>query len=432
MDEGHLAHGGDAHPLTADTKPLREQFLEAALWHGDLARAEELLAAHPEWRRGDIHVAAVLGDADEVARLIAERPSRVQEKSGPHGGDALNYLGLSKYLRLEPELTPAFVRTATILLDAGADPNTGFRTPPPYSEYESVLYGAAGVAQNESLTRLLLERGADPNDVEVCYHSPESYDLAAMKAVVETGRVTDENLTMMLVRKCDWHDLEGVKYLLSKRAPVKNVSERRWSALHHSIRRDNRIEIITLLVEHGGDIHEERGGMTALELAIRRGRSDVLDLLASRGTTLPADGYLGFLVACARDDGPRADGLAAAHPELREQLQREAGTLLAEWALAHNGPGLRRLLDLGLPVDSRYGGEAYFGIPKDSTPLHVAAWMLHPKIARLLLDRGADPQARNGNGETPLAVAERAGREAYWSRRATPELPDMLRQAMER
>ena len=57
-----------------------------------------------------------------------------------------------------------------------------------------MLYGAAGIAHHAPLTRLLLERGADPNDDETPYHTPESYDNDALKVLVESGRLTDDNL----------------------------------------------------------------------------------------------------------------------------------------------------------------------------------------------------------------------------------------------
>lgn len=37
----------------------------------------------------------------------------------------------------------------------------------------SALYGAAGVAHDPELTRILLGAGADPNDGESVYHSTE-------------------------------------------------------------------------------------------------------------------------------------------------------------------------------------------------------------------------------------------------------------------
>ena len=54
---------------------------------------------------------------------------------------------------------------STALLDAGASAMTGWWEPShqPAPEWESALYGAAGIAHDASLTRLLLEHGADPN-----------------------------------------------------------------------------------------------------------------------------------------------------------------------------------------------------------------------------------------------------------------------------
>src|SRR5262245_32356714 len=43
------------------------------------------------------------------------------------------------------------------------------------------LCGAAGVAHHPELTRLLVERGADPNEIEVPYHSPKTLDNRVMK-----------------------------------------------------------------------------------------------------------------------------------------------------------------------------------------------------------------------------------------------------------
>ncbi len=120
-----------------------------------------------------------------------------------------------RYLRLRP--SAGFVRAARALLDAGADPNTGFfeSAHQPEPVFESALYGAAGVAHHAELTRLLLARGADPNlGGEVAYHAPEGFDAEAMQAVVESGRLSDAGLTTMLHRKLDWTDLGGVRWLL--------------------------------------------------------------------------------------------------------------------------------------------------------------------------------------------------------------------------
>ena len=131
----------------------------------------------------------MLGEADAVARFLTSEPALATTPGGPHGWDALTYLCFSRYLRLDPARSDGFVRTAAALLDAGASANAGFFDPhhQPGASFESVLYGAAGVAHHAGLTRLLLERGADPNDGEVAYHAPETDDHRAIEALLESG-----------------------------------------------------------------------------------------------------------------------------------------------------------------------------------------------------------------------------------------------------
>jgi ankyrin repeat protein len=408
-------------PLTA--------FIEAAVWHGTLERAEAILAAHPELACSDIHIAAILGDDAAVRRFLALDPKNVTAKSEPYGGDALVYLCLSKYLRLDRTRTDGFLRAATALLDAGADPNTGFWTTGQYPEFETALYGAAGVAHHPEMTRLLLERGADPNDVEVVYHSPETHDNAAMKLVVETGKLTAESLSTMLIRKHDWHDYEGVKYLLEHGADPNLKRQRGWRAIHHAIARDNDIEIIELLLDHGVDptLHEE--GESAVAMAARRGRGDLLALFERCGIPIELHGVERLIAACARNDAAGVRSIAEREPQLVREIIAQGGKLLAEFAGTWNTDGIRHLLDLGVPITALYEGDGYFDIAKDSTALHVAAWKAHPPTVKLLIERGAPVDAKDGKGRTPLALAVKACVDSSWTERRSAESVEALLRA---
>lgn len=408
---------------------VRADFIKAAIWHGTLDQAEAFLAKHPELRAGDIHTAAILGDDQAVTRLLAEDPSRATATSPPYGGDALTYLSMSNYLRLDPARTPGFLRAAEALLDAGADPNTGFWETGQHASHETPLYGAAGVAHNVELTRLLLARGADPNDDESVYHSPETHDNAAMKLLVETGQLTPENLALMLVRKHDWHDLEGVKYLLEGGADPNYSRERGWMPLHHAIARNNSLAIITLLLDHGADPRTRIGGVTAIERAARKGRGDLLQLLERRGFPIELQGVDRLIAACAVDDGRTVREIREREPQLVRDLLAQGPTLLAEFAGTWNTAGVRHLLDLGVPVDARYTGDGYFDIAKDSTALHVAAWQSRPDLVLLLIERGANVNATDDKGRTPLVLAHKARVDSYWRARATPEPERLLRAA---
>lgn len=413
-----MAHGGDAYAVNT----RREAFIDAATWHGTLDRAEAMLAAHPELRSADIHLAAILGDDAAVRRFLAQDPSSATARSGPWGGDALNYLGLSKYLRLDPSRSDAFLRAATALLDAGAPAHTGFWTTGAHPEFETALYGAAGVAHHEALTRLLIERGADPNDEDAVYHCPEGDDSGAMKVLVGTGRVTAENLVMMLVRKIDWHDHEGAKWLLEHGARPDQGRQRGWHPLHHALARANHLDTIALLLDHGADPSLVQHGLSAAARAAREGRRDVLALLARRGVAIDLDGVDRLIAACAMGDVAAARVIAEREPPLANELQSSGGELLATFAGSGNLPGVAALLDLGMNVAAPFtAGNGYFDEPPGSLAIHVAAWRGRPAIVKLLIARGSPIDVADAKGRTPLALAVRACVDSYWTDRRTPE-----------
>jgi ankyrin repeat protein len=398
----------------------RVAFIGAATWHGGLEQAEAILAAYPEIAEGDIHTAAILGHDEAVRRFLALDTANATATSDPYGGDALVYLCLSKYLRIDESRSAGFLRAATALLEAGANPNSGFWIKGINPEFETALYGAAGVAHHAGLTRLLLEWGADPNDEEAVYHSPETHDNNAMKLLVETGRLTEENLLMMLIRKLDWHDYEGVTYLLKKVNPGKHRT-RGWHPIHHSLARSNSLAIITLLLDHGADPLLPENGLTAIARAAREGRSDVLALLGQRGIPLQLQGVDTLIAACARGDAEQIRLIIEKEPRLADEVIAMGGALLARFSGTGNLAGVRQLLDLGIDVTAPFmEGDGYFGIPKGSLAIHIAAWRGHPAIVQLLIDRGSPFDTPDGNGRTPLALAIRACVDSYWAERRTP------------
>ena len=399
---------------------------------GTLERAEAIRAAHPEVASANIHTAAILGDDAVVERFLQRDPRNATAKGGPREWDALTHLCFSRYLRLDGARSDGFVRVATALLDAGASPNTGWfeMNHLPKPEWESVLYGAAGIAHHPELTRLLLERGADPNDGETAYHTPEGYDNRALKILVESGRITADNLSVMLIRKHDWHDYEGVKWLLEHGAGSNHNSPWGFTAIHHALARDNDLAIVELLLDHGADPMVVANGMSAAARAARRGRGDVLESLVRRGAPFELRGVERLIAACARNDAAAVQSIAAREPELVRELLAEGGKLLAEFAGNGNTDGVRHLLDLGVDVAARFReGDGYWGVAADSTALHVAAWRAEHATVKLLIDRGAPVDVPDAKGRTPLALAVRACVDSYWTEKRSPESVDALLRA---
>lgn len=391
---------------------------------GTLDAAQALLAAQPELATANIHAAAVLGDAVGVERFLAAAPALATVPGGPHGWDALTYLCFSRYLRLDSSRSAGFVRAATALLDAGANASTGFYEPnhEPAPTFESALYGAAGVAHHAELTRLLLARGVDPNDGEVAYHTPETHDNGALQALLECGRLNALSLATMLLRKCDWHDQRGVALLLAHGADPNGDTSWKKTALQQAVLRDNALEIVALLLDHGGKPELTFGGPSAAGLAAWRGRGDLLALFAHRGLATELVGLERLLAACALGNPTATQQIIAEEPALRGELLAAGAKPLADFAGVGNPAGVRALLDLGVDPSGVCGeADGYWGIAANSTALHVAAWKTRPATVKLLIARGSPLDALDAQGRTPLELAVRGCIDSFWTERRTPE-----------
>ncbi|KAA6465467.1 ankryin [Acidobacteria bacterium AB60] len=388
---------------------------------GTTDEAEAIRARYPQVAQANIYTAAALGDHSAVRAFLVSDGSLSTKTGGPYGWDALTHLCFSRYLRLDRARSEEFVQTARLLLDAGASANTGFHDKWDNKPiFESVIYGAAGAAQHPGMTRLLLQAGADPNDEETCYHAPENYDNTVVQILLESGKLNERSKSWILVRKADWHDIEGIKLALDHGADPNYIP--RWgnTGLQQAVQRDNRIQIIRLLLERGGDpLQPNAHGMSAAVLAARRGRGDVVRLLMERHVDPGFQGVDRLIAACALGEDKTVQAVVQEEPDLQTQLLTTGGSLLAHFAGVGNEPGVRCLLDLGVPVDTFYSGDGYFDIAPGSTALHVSAWRGEPEVTKLLLARGANVNALDGKGRSPLQRALLACTSSYWKQRRT-------------
>ena len=300
--------------------------LEGGHASGTLERAEAILAAHPEIASGDIHAAAILGDEASVRRFLEHDPANATARGGPRGWDALTHLCFSRYLRLDRARSEGFVGAARILLDVGADANTGWyeTSHQPQPEWESALYGAAGVAHHAELTSLLLERGADPN-------------MQLFFKPANVSGTTNTRGSTPLIRAANNGDLEVVKILLEHGADATLYMADRQTPIHAVLAgrtlEPQALELIRVLHNAGTDVnvvalvnHEEevRGG-SALHFAVRKRYKEVIKELASYGVDMNAKDQDGLTAL----DYTQSRGFMP-FMALQTPLYKEEATLLRE------------------------------------------------------------------------------------------------------
>ena len=189
-------------------------FCEASVrdWTGKAAR---MLAATPELAGYSFATAVVLGDAERVRRDIARDPGLVSRSDERWGWTPLHAACASRWHRLDPARADGLETVARLLLDAGADPNgtAGGGQAASSGGWTPLGCAVAGEA-NQAIVRLLLERGAVPDDRDLCLAGFAGDNHQTLRLLLEHADNVADIAKSALAAPISSGDTEGVRLLL--------------------------------------------------------------------------------------------------------------------------------------------------------------------------------------------------------------------------
>jgi ankyrin repeat protein len=375
-------------------------------------RARAILAAHPAIAGRNLFTAAATADLEALDRHL--KASSDPSPRYPHNQwTPLLYVAGSPFHADSPGGAERFTEAARRLLDAGARPDEHTL----WSEEEgkstlTALFRAV-IGNNVPLARLLLERGADPNDGESIYHGAELNHVAMLELLVAHGAEISRpdphwgNTPLYFLAgyqvgaPTTASGVQGMRWLLEHGAdPNVRSYDSGEAPLHQLVRNRRGPDVVNLLLDHGADPNAARkDGLTPYQLAVQIGDEAAARLLESRGArtdgVTPFDRFLGAAMAGRTDE---ARGWLDRGEVSLDDLTREQRGLLAHAANAPSPEVVDTLLALGFDPgwESEWGG----------TALHWVAWHGRPAMVKHLLARGAPVNVRDSRfGSSPLAWA---------------------------
>jgi hypothetical protein len=262
-----------------------------------IERARRLLEEDPRLVDASGYAAAAAGDVAALERWLAGDPERVRRRGGPRDWTPLLYLTYSRI----PDDPPArsALACARLLLERGADPNERFD-----AHGFSVLTGAIGEGEQglelqpphahaRELAELLLDAGADPNDGQGLYNSHFTPGDEWLELLLSRGLTSASRQFGGPRRTLDWQLSQAVK---------RGFAER-----------------VDLLLRHGADPNaiDPYNGRSALCNAFREAQAAIhARLLAAGARPEEPQSEDRIYVAVRADGAAQVRELAAAHPEL--------------------------------------------------------------------------------------------------------------------
>jgi ankyrin repeat protein len=380
-------------------------FVDASV-EGRVRQAGEILRADPGIAGRSLPAASVLGDAAVVRVHLAADPGAAVALDDERGWPPLLYACYSRWHQIEPDRAPDLAEVVRLLLEAGANPNTNDGGRP---RYRSALKGSVEV-NNPQITEALLDAGAQPDPGQPIAEAAAHRDLRCLRLLLSHGaRVAS---TWALGAAVFNDNAGAASLLLDALATAGGRAAHAASEVLADAAGTASFPVVAALLDAGADPRAtDSDGISALRLAVRAGKQETAARLRALGATEDGTDVDRFLGACLNADRQVAEQLLADQPDLPGRLTDEDRAVICEAAASRPAETLALMLEFGFSPHTRRFGEQ---------PLHNAAYHGNAAVVRVLLEAGAEVDARDERFEaTALAFAtvgsgERAGKPGDW------------------
>ena len=289
-----------------------------------------------------------------------------------------------------------------VLIDAGADVHTKSE------RWCSPLhYACTSGGGDADVVQVLIDAGADIEMKDSYGYSPLHYACNAgvlniVKMLVEAGagvRVKDQTGETCLMLAAYHGHTETVRYLVGlPQVEVNHGGDENYTALHHAAVR-NHADIVQVLIDAGAYIDTQNtDGRSAVHFASASGSLDVVKILVRVGAAVcVTDSTEQTCLALAAINGhTETVRYLLCLPEV--ELNRQEENTALHCAVSKKGTDVAQvLIDAGADIDA-----------KDSmgySPLHAACEFGVLDILKMLVEAGVDVRATDNRLDTCLTLA---------------------------
>lgn len=314
------------------------------------------------------------------------------------------------------------------------------------------LFKLAAAANHEEaeviLSRLKPAGDAANSKQETQVGSTETPGAADWFASVDSGsappssgssqnyEVQNEVGTPLLVHAVERQQDAWVQFLLTQKVDLNAADARGNGALHCAVRNSNSSMLKMLLAAGALTKLKNSEGETALHLATALGNEVAVRQLLKAGSSMSTKNNSGWSASMLAERTGKSKLLSLFGRRSAPSVGRK-GTVspVSSESLLHlvrqgKLPEVKRLLNAGVPVDSKntggdtaltlavsrgyidlavtllgYGADVNLTDGRGATPLHLAVRKADEPVIRLLLRANADTELQNAAQDTPLQVA---------------------------